>query len=36
MVHVIPKEIERQLAGVRGMVSHAERLYRQGIIGADD
>jgi hypothetical protein len=36
MARVIPKEIERQLAGLRGMTSHAERLYRQGIISADE
>jgi hypothetical protein len=36
MARVIPKEIERQLDGLRAATAHAERLYRQGIISSDE
>jgi hypothetical protein len=32
----MPQHIERHLAGLRAMTSHAERLYRQGILSSDE
>ena len=36
MAKLMPQHIERHLAGLRAMTSHAERLYRQGILTADE
>src|SRR4051812_39162671 len=36
MAKLMPQHIERHLAGLRAMTSHAERLYRQGILSADE
>jgi hypothetical protein len=36
MARLIPKEVQRQLDGIRNMVAHAEHLARQGIISHDE
>jgi hypothetical protein len=36
MTKLMPQHIERHLSGLRAMTAHAERLYRQGVLTADE